>query len=89
MLAFRTFWAACKDYFEELFLNVFINVLWCLIALPLPILMYGNFNAKFYVGTFILALLVPLPLAIANGGLTHLARRIADRRPVEYPQRMG
>jgi hypothetical protein len=82
MFAFRTFWAACKDYFEELFLNVFMNVLWCLIALPLPILLYGNFTAKYYVGTVILALLAPLPLAIANGGLAHLARRIADGRAV-------
>jgi hypothetical protein len=82
MLAFRTFWAGCKDYFEELFLNVFMNVLWCLIALPLPILLYGNFTAKYYVGAFILAVLAPLPLAIANGGLAHLARRIADGRAV-------
>jgi hypothetical protein len=82
MLALRTFWAGCKDYFEELFLNVFMNVLWCLIALPLPILLYGNFTAQYYVGAVILALLAPLPLAIANGGLLHLARRIADGRAV-------
>ena len=82
MLTFRTFWAGCKDYFEELFLNIFMNVMWCLIALPLPILLYGNFNAKYYVGTIILAILAPLPLAIANGGLAHLARRIADGRAV-------
>lgn len=82
MLAFRTFWAGCKDYFEELFLNLFVNVLWCVIALPVPILLYGNFNAKYYVGAAILAVLAPLPLAIANGGLAHLARRIADGRAV-------
>lgn len=82
MLALRTFWAGCKDYFEELFLNVLINVLWCLIALPLPILLYGNFTAQYYVGAVILALLAPLPLAVANGGLAHLARRIADGRAV-------
>jgi len=82
MLAFRTFWAGCKDYFEELFLNVFLNVMWCLIALPLPVLMYGNFTAKFYVGAALMALIAPLPLAIANGGLAHLARRIADGRAV-------
>jgi hypothetical protein len=82
MLALRTFWAGCKDYFEELFLNVLMNVLWCLIALPLPILLYGNFTAQYYVGAGILALLAPLPMAVANGGLAHLARRIADGRAV-------
>lgn len=82
MLAFRTFWAGCKDYFEELFLNVFLNVIWCVIALPLPILMYGNFTAKYYVGAALMAILAPLPLTIANGGLAHLARRIADGRAV-------
>ena len=82
MLAFRTFWSGCKDYFEELLLNIFLNGLWCVIALPLPILMYGNFNAQLYIGAALMAIIAPLPLAIANGGLAHLARRIADGRAV-------
>lgn len=33
-IAFRAFWAACKDYYEEMFSLVGANLLWLLLAVP-------------------------------------------------------
>ena len=33
-IAFRAFWAACKDYYEEMFRLVGANLLWLLLAIP-------------------------------------------------------
>lgn len=84
MIALRTFWNSITDIFEELFVSIAANVLFCLIALPLPYVAFVLWQEALYPGAVILALLAPIPLAVASGGLTHLARHIADGKAVKW-----
>jgi len=84
MIAFRTFWAACIDLFEELFLVFAANALWCAVAIPLPYLAVVFAQRELYLGMVVCALLAPLPFALASGGLTTLARRFVDGKATPW-----
>jgi len=86
MIAFRTLWTACTDIFEELFKIIAANVLWCVVALPLPYLAVVFIQNELYAGAIVCALLAPLLLAIASGGVTSLARRIVDGKATRWNQ---
>lgn len=84
MLAFRTFWGACKDVFEDMFLVIAANLMWCVVALPLPYIAMVFFQQQLYLGAAICAVLAPVPFAIANGGVTWLARRMVDGKATPW-----
>ncbi len=84
MIALRTFWTACTDVFEELFLVIAANVLWCLVAVPLPYLALMFAQRQLYFGMIICALLAPIPFAFASGGLSTLARRFVDGKATPW-----
>ena len=86
MIAFRTLWTACTDIFEELFMVIAANVLWCIVALPLPYLAITFLQRELYAGGILCAVLAPLPFAIASGGVTSLARRFADGKATRWNQ---
>ncbi|MFZ9859281.1 MAG: hypothetical protein ACO3F2_13215 [Roseiflexaceae bacterium] len=86
MIAFRTFWQACINIFEDLFIVLLANVMWVIIALPLPYLAVTFLiNTTTVPGGILMLLLIPFALAFASGGLTYLARQIIDGKAVRIP----
>lgn len=84
MLALRTFWGACKDVFEDMFLVVAGNLFWCVVGLPLPYLAIVMLQKELYFGAIVCALVAPLPFAIASGTITTLARRMVDGKATPW-----
>ncbi|MFM2032900.1 MAG: hypothetical protein RLZZ297_1665 [Chloroflexota bacterium] len=84
MLGLRTFWDACKDIFEDMFLAIAGNLFWCAVALPLPYLALVMYQRGLYAGVVVCALLAPLLFAIASGALTTLARRMVDGKATPW-----
>jgi uncharacterized membrane protein YesL len=78
--AFRAFWSACKDLFDELMLLAICNFLWALISGPLLVLSYASLSGGFVVIGCAFALLAVLPLGPATAGLASVAHRIAEGR---------
>jgi hypothetical protein len=86
MIAFRTFWQACINIFEDLFIVLLANVMWVIIALPLPYLAVTFLlNTTTIPGGILMLLLIPFAFAFAGGGLTYLARQIIDGKAVRIP----
>lgn len=84
MIALRTFWLSCKDFFEEMFLNIFANVIWCIMVAPLAMLTYQNASQGFLVGATLLGAVTFVSLTLANGALSYLANRIVDGAAVSW-----
>jgi hypothetical protein len=84
MGAFRVLWLSIKDFFDELFLLVVVNLLWMLISAPLmaPAL-FLIFSGSIVPG-FALALLAVLPMAPATTGLYIIAQRITEGRATSW-----
>ena len=80
MRAFRAFWAACKDLFDELLLLAICNILWLFISGPLLVLSYASLAGGFLVIGIAFALLAVLPLGPATAGLAAVAHRVAEGR---------
>ena len=80
MRAFRAFWAACKDLFDELMLLAVCNFLWLVISGPLLILAYLSLGGGYLVFSIALALLAVLPLGPATVGLAAVTHRISEGR---------
>jgi len=78
--AFRAFWAACKDLFDELMLLAICNILWVLISGPLLLLAYAALVGGALVFAIAFALLAVLPLGPACAGLAAVAHRVAEGR---------
>ena len=86
MIAFRTFWQACINIFEDLFILIVANVMWVLVALPLPYFAVTFLlNESTVPGGILMLILIPFPLALAGGGVTYLARQIIDGKAVRIP----
>jgi hypothetical protein len=86
MIALRTFWQACINIFEDLFIALLANVLWVIIALPLPYLAITFLlNPSTIPGGILMLVLIPFALALAGGGVTYLARQIIDGKAVRVP----
>ncbi len=83
-LAFAVLWAACKDYYEEMFTLVGANLLWVLIvglvagATYLLSLLLG---AAGLIPGIVLVLLVLPP---ATAGMFHLTNQIAHHKSIEF-----
>ncbi|MCE2853363.1 MAG: hypothetical protein ACK5C8_10525 [Roseiflexaceae bacterium] len=84
MIALRTFWLSCKDFFEEMFLSIFANALWCIMVAPLALLVYQNMVAGFFAGALLLGIAVFILFVVANGALSYLARRVVDGLAVSW-----
>ncbi len=84
MIAFRTFWESCLVIFEELFITIAANLLWCVLALPLPYFAFILWQEQLYPGAIILALLAPLMMGLTSGAMTRLARYLADGKAVKW-----
>jgi hypothetical protein len=86
MIAFRTFWQACINIFEDLFIVLLANVMWVIIALPLPYLAITFLlNPTTVPGGILMLILIPFALAFAGGGLTYVSRHIIDGKAVRIP----
>jgi uncharacterized membrane protein YesL len=84
MGAFRVFWKAGRDLFDELFGLMFVNLLWMLISLPLLAIAFWLFSTGFPIPAGIVALLGVLPLAPASAGLTLIAQRVTEGRTFDW-----
>ncbi len=84
MLALRTFWFSCKDFFEEMFLSIFANAIWCAMVVPLALLVYQNATAGYLLGAGLLGIVNFALLVLANGALSQLARRVIDGAAVSW-----
>ncbi|MFO7167343.1 MAG: hypothetical protein DIU80_004870 [Chloroflexota bacterium] len=84
MGAFRTFWQAGRDLFDELFGLMFANLLWLLISMPLLGLAFFLFAAGSPLAAGVVALLSVLLFAPANAGLTLIAQRVVEGRTFEW-----
>jgi len=86
MIAFRTFWQACINIFEDLFIALLANVVWVIVALPLPYLAVTFLiNESTIPGGILVLLLIPFVLALAGGGVTYVSRQIIDGKAVRVP----
>ncbi|HWQ13172.1 MAG TPA: hypothetical protein VNL77_10245 [Roseiflexaceae bacterium] len=84
MGAFRVFWQAGKDLFDELFGLIFVNVLWVLISMPLLVLAFVLFAGGNPIPAAVVALLGVLPMAPSNAGLSLIAQRVTEGRTFEW-----
>ncbi|MEN9936226.1 MAG: hypothetical protein RLZZ387_2805 [Chloroflexota bacterium] len=84
MGAFRTFWLAGKDLFDELFGLIVVNVLWVVISMPLLAVAFSLFVGGNPVAAGIAALLAVLPMAPASTGLTLISQRVTEGRTFEW-----
>lgn len=84
MIAFRTFWLSCKDFFEDMFLSIFANVVWCILVIPLGLFAYQNIIDGYYVGAAIITCVIFVTFTLANGALAYVARRIVDGMAVSW-----
>lgn len=84
MTALRTFWLSCKDFFEEMFLSIFANALWCIMVAPLALLAYQNAVAGFMLGALLIGVALFALFVVANGALSYLARRVVDGLAVSW-----
>jgi uncharacterized membrane protein YesL len=85
MIAFRTFWQACINIFEDLFVALLANVVWVIVALPVPYLAVTFLsNPSTVPGGILMLCLMPFTLALAGGGITHLSREIIDGKAVSW-----
>jgi uncharacterized membrane protein YesL len=80
MGAFRTFWQAGRDLFDELFGLMFVNLLWVLISMPLLALAFFFLSSGVPIAAGITLLLAVLPLAPASAGLSLIAQRVVEGR---------
>ena len=83
---FRVFWRSIRDVFDDMFLLIITNIVWCLISLPL-------LAAAVYVAlqnaplpATVLALLSVLPLGPATAGLYAIAQRTTEGRTSKIGQ---
>lgn len=82
--AFRGFWSALKDMFDEFFLLVVCNAIWS--AFSLPIFTYALWvlvNGVIGLGV-ILLLVAVVPAAPATGALFYVAQRVAEGRATRF-----
>lgn len=84
MGAFRVFWQAGKDLFDELFGLMLANLLWVLISVPLLGIAVALFIGGSPIIAGIVALLAVLPLAPASAGLTLIAERVSEGRTFNW-----
>lgn len=77
---FQVFWRSIKDLFDELFLLILTNLVWCVISLPLLGLAgFASFQG-FPLPATILAVLAVLPLGPATAGMYTIAQRVNEGR---------
>lgn len=85
MIAFRTFWQACINIFEDLFTVLLANVMWVIIALPVPYLAVTFLSNETTVpGGVLMLVLAPFALAFAGGGVAYVSRNIIDGKAVGW-----
>jgi uncharacterized membrane protein YesL len=84
MGAFRVFWQAGRDLFDELFGLMAVNLLWLLISSPLLIAAFVLFTAGIPILAGVVALLAVLPMGPANAGLTLIAQRVSEGRAFSW-----
>lgn len=77
---FRVVWKSIKDVFDEMFLMILTNLLWCAISAPLlGLAAYAGIQGAALPAT-ILAMLGVLPLGPANAGIYTIAQRATEGR---------
>lgn len=85
MIAFRTFWQACINVFEDLFTVLIANVMWVLVALPVPYLAVTFLlNPTTIPGGILMLAVMPFTLALAGGGVTYVSRNMIDGKVVSW-----
>lgn len=78
--AFRAFWRAVKDIFDEFLLMAICNVLWSLISLPLLVVSNILLLTTGVWPAIAVGLLAVLPLAPATAGFYVIAQRTTEGR---------
>ncbi|MBC8163552.1 MAG: hypothetical protein H7Z42_20290 [Roseiflexaceae bacterium] len=77
---FKVLWRSLKDLFDEMLLLIMVNVIWCVMCLPLLALaIVAVIQGDTFFATLI-AFLAVLPLGPANGGLYTIAQRVIEGR---------
>lgn len=77
---FRVFWQSLRDVFDEMFLLILTNLVWCVLTLPLLGLALFSLLNLFIVPATVLAVLAILPLGPATAGLYTIAQRTTEGR---------
>ncbi len=77
---FRVFWRSIKDLFDEMFLLIGVNVVWCVISLPLLVLAVLLAGSGALVPAALLAMLNILLFGPATAGLYTIAQRVNEGR---------
>lgn len=82
--AFRVFWAAVRDCFDEFLLLAACNVIWAVLSVPL--IAFALFTLQEGASLFASAavLLAVLPMGPASAGLAALAHRISEGRTISF-----
>lgn len=77
---FRVFWRAVRDVFEDMFLLILTNIVWCVVVWPLLGLAAFSLINGFWGPATLFGLLAILPLGPAMGGLYTIAQRTTEGR---------
>lgn len=86
---FRPIWAALRDVFDEFILLLGINVLWCLLSLPLLWVAYVLLIGGMTLPASIVILLNVIPAGPATAALAHVAFRVSDGRATKIREYIG
>lgn len=84
MRAFRAFWAACKDAFDELRWIAVNNLVWAILSIPLLFFAFNAFVAGFWLFAVVLSMLAVIPLGPSTAALVAVSYKISDGRAVKW-----
>ncbi len=77
---FKVFWRSLKDLFDEMLLMLMVNIIWCVMSLPLLALAIYAAAQGAALPASIMAMLGVLPLGAANGGMYAIMQRVVEGR---------
>ncbi len=85
-MAFQSLWAACKDYYEEMFTLVGANLVWVLAMAAVLGLGYlvSRLALPPFLSVAVPVLLVLLVVPPANAGMFYLTNQIAHHKSIEF-----
>lgn len=86
---FRPLWAALRDVFDDFFLLLLSNLLWCLLSLPLLWVAYAFLVDGMTIPAYLLILLNVLPAGPASAALAHVALRVSEGRATRIGAYIG
>lgn len=77
---FKVLWRSLKDLFDEMLLMLMVNIIWCLMCLPLiGLAIYAAVQGA-ALPAAVMSMLSVLPLGPANGGMYAIAQRVIEGR---------